>query len=86
MENGEWYSEKVYNPIIGREEWKYYYVREIVPENNNAELDIYRVYYNGKVSSPRKFTSPVDLVEQMTKVSGDYACSVLNIKPPVAEK
>ncbi|MDX9800338.1 MAG: hypothetical protein RBT69_03265 [Spirochaetia bacterium] len=82
MEIGEWYREKAFNAKNGKEEWKYYYIREIIPENNSAEMDIYRIYFNGRVSAPRKWTSPVELIETLTKVSGDYACSVLKIKPP----
>ena len=82
MENGEWYREKAFNPQNSKDEWKYYYVREVVPETATAEMDIYRVYYTGKVSAPRKGSSPVELIEKLTKVSGDYACSVLKIKAP----
>ena len=82
MQEGDWYREKSFNQKNGKDEWKYYYVRDIIPENNDAELDIYRIYYNGRVSEPRKGRSPADLIEQMTKVSSDYACSVLKIPPP----
>ena len=85
LETGEWYREKVYNSSTGQEEWKYYYVNNYTAGTGDAELTIYRIDRRGRVLGPRTWTSSADLVEQMTKVSEDYACSVLKISPPAED-
>ncbi len=82
MEAGEWFREKVYNSTTGKEEWKYYYVNDIQPDGRNAELMVYKIDSRGRVMGPRNTTGYADLLEQLTKVSGEYACSVLKIEPP----
>ena len=82
MEAGEWFREKVYSSRTGREEWKYYYVSEIKPDGVNAELTVYKIDSSGKVMGPRTTSGYAELLDQLTKVSEEYACSVLKIQPP----
>ncbi len=81
MEKGEWYREKIFNLQNGKEEWKYYNIKEVIPGNNSVEIDVYKIYYTGKISAPRKYYSPMEVIEKCTKVSADYAYSILKIKP-----
>ena len=82
METGTWYREKTFNQKNGKDEWKYYYVKDIIPETGEAEIDIYRIYHDGRVSEPRTGRTYSDLLEQMARVSEEYACSELHISPP----
>ena len=82
MEAGEWFREKIYNSTTGKEEWKYYYVADILPDGKSAELTVYILNSKGRVLGPRNTTGYTDLLEQLTKVSEEYACSVLKIQPP----
>lgn len=82
MEIGDWYREKVFNSQNGKDEWKYYFIKELVPENKDVEMGAYRIYYDGKVSAPHKVTSLIELMEKLTKVSAEHACSVLKILAP----
>ena len=84
MEAGGWFREKIYNNASGKEEWKYYYVSDILPDGKTAELTVYILNSRGRVLGPRETTGDIDLIEQLTKVSEDYACSVLKIEPPEA--
>ena len=86
MKDGEWYREKTYNIKNGKEEWKYYNIKNINPENNIAEIDVYKIFYDGKISEPKKYNSPVEVFERFTKLSAEYAYSILKIKPPEDEK
>ncbi len=40
MEAGGWFREKIYNSTTGKEEWKYYYVSDILPDGKTAELTV----------------------------------------------
>jgi hypothetical protein len=82
MQSGEWYREKVFNLKNAMDEWKYYYIKEVVEGINTAEISVYKVYWTGKISEPRNFSCPIDVVEKLTKVSAEYACTILKLKPP----
>ncbi len=82
MEAGQWFREKVYNSTTGKEEWKYYYITDILPDSKTAELKVYKIDSRGKVLGPRDTTGYAELLDQLTKVSEEYACSVLKIQPP----
>jgi len=82
MQAGEWFREKVYNTTTGKEEWKYYYINDIQSESKNAELTVYKIDSLGKVTGPRTTSGYAELLDQLTKVSEEYACSVLKIQPP----
>ncbi len=82
MESGSWFREKSYNSRTGEEQWKYYYVLDILPDGQTVDLDVYILNSKGKVLGPHKTKGYTDLVDQLTKVSEDYACSVLKIQPP----
>ena len=82
MDAGEWFREKIYSSTTGKEEWKYYYVSEILQDGKTAALTVYILNSRGRVLGPRETTGSIDLLEQLTKVSEEYACSVLKIQPP----
>ena len=85
LEIGDWYREKTFNKKNGKDEWKYYYIKDINPETSIADIDVYRIYYNGNISEPKQYTSHIEVFEKCTRLSADYAITVLKIKPP-AEK
>ena len=82
MEIGDWYREKTFNQKNGKDEWKYYQIKNINPETNIAEIVVYKIFFNGNISEPKQYTSPVEVFEKCTKLSADYAFTVLKIKPP----
>jgi hypothetical protein len=86
MEIGDWYREKTFNAKNGKDEWKYYNIKNIIPENNSAEIDVYKIFYDGKISEPKKYTSSVEVFESCTKLSAEYAYASLKIKPPAPEE
>ncbi|MCL2705988.1 MAG: hypothetical protein FWE72_07245 [Spirochaetaceae bacterium] len=86
MEIGDWYREKTYNLKNGKEEWKYYHIKNINPENSMAEIDVYKIFYNGNISPPKQYASHIEVFEKCTKLSADYAYTVLKIKPPEKEE
>ncbi|MCL2294968.1 MAG: hypothetical protein FWC36_08915 [Spirochaetes bacterium] len=85
MKIGDWYREQTFNLKNGKEEWKYYNVKNIILENNNAEIDVYKIFCDGNISAPRQYTSPIEVFENCTKLSAEYAYSELKIKPPEEE-
>jgi len=86
MEIGDWYREQTYNLKNGKAEWKYYHIKNIIPENNIAEIDVYKIFHNGNISTPKQSNSPVEVFEKLTKLSAEYAYTVLKIKLPTQEK
>jgi hypothetical protein len=82
MQAGEWFRDKIYNSTSGKEEWKYYYINIIKSDGKNAEYTVYIIKSSGKVLGPRTASGYAELFDQLTKVSEEYACSVLKIQPP----
>ena len=85
MKAGDWYREKTFNLKNGKDEWKYYNIKEINPETNIADISVYKIFYNGNISEAKQYTSHIEVFEKCTKLSAEYAITVLKIKPS-AEK
>ncbi|MCL2792046.1 MAG: hypothetical protein FWD87_03050 [Spirochaetaceae bacterium] len=82
MEVGDWYREQTFNKKNGKKEWKYYTIKNITPENSTAEIDVYKIFHDKRISGPKQYFSDMEVFEKCTKVSAEYAHSRLKIKPP----
>ena len=81
MYEGKWYREESIDPDNGRQEWKYYYVTEELQDEYLA-IDVYKVFWNGKVSKKHTSQTHSSALDRLTLISKDLALQVLGIEDP----
>jgi len=79
MEIGEWYRVETVNPDNGKREWKYYRVDEIY-NDGTIGIEVYKIYWNGRISGRRKSQSSATALEQCARVPEEVAKEELNLK------
>ncbi|MEW5817501.1 MAG: hypothetical protein AB1798_19150 [Spirochaetota bacterium] len=78
MQAGEWYREEVVNPNNGKTEWKYYHITDVLYDNNLG-IEVYKVYWNGKISDKHVSQCSAEALAMCTRVAKDFALGVLHL-------